>query len=189
MRVPGLPSVVDARGGGCGNGRACTPRVWWRIVLEGRCYAVAPKVSSGVWGIAVRTRCASGSGWALRCGVIGRGVRGTAQVVNDSGSAVLAANVEMICLGSPAFCALRVFPPRDRSMRRRPGCQPRQTAIVVPDELGELRAAPVLVSWSATTSAIVAAPAGPASSRRCLCRHVRSSRRSERPPCPRPDTA
>jgi hypothetical protein len=48
-------------------------------------------------------------GLGLRCGVIGRGVRGTAQVVNDSGSAVLAANAEMICLGSPAFCALRVF--------------------------------------------------------------------------------
>jgi hypothetical protein len=138
-----------------------------------------PKVSSGVWGIGVRTRCASGSGWALRCGVIGRGVRGTAQVVNDSGSAVLAANVEMICLGSPAFCALRVFPLRHRSMRRRPGCQPEPTAIVVPDAGRGRR--PLARSWP---NPLVLLPP-----RRCLCRHVRSSRRSERPPCPRLDTA
>jgi hypothetical protein len=38
----------------------------------------------------------------MRCVVIGRDIRGTAQVVNESGSAVLAANLEMICLGSPA---------------------------------------------------------------------------------------
>jgi hypothetical protein len=78
----------------------------WRIVLVGPCHAVTPGGVLGL-GIRVTTRCASGSGRAMRCGVIGRGIRGTAQVVNESGSAVLAANLEMICLGSPATLGAR----------------------------------------------------------------------------------
>jgi hypothetical protein len=38
----------------------------------------------------------------MRCVVIGRDKRGTVRVVNESGSAVLAASLEMACLGSPA---------------------------------------------------------------------------------------
>jgi hypothetical protein len=157
---------------------------------RGRCYAVAPKVSSGVWGIGVRTRCASGSGWALRCGVIGRGVRGTAQVVNDFGSAVLAANVELICLGSPAFCALRVFfllvtvlcvADRDASLDKRRSSSPTNSENSGPRRSWSVGRRPLARSWP---NPLVLLPP-----RRCLCRHVRSSRRSERPPCPRPDTA
>jgi hypothetical protein len=75
---------------------------------SGRYYAVTPKWSSRFWGLGVRTRCASGSGRAMPCVVIGRDIRGTAQVVNESGSALLAANLEMTCLASPAtLCARR----------------------------------------------------------------------------------
>jgi hypothetical protein len=38
----------------------------------------------------------------MRCVVTGRDARGTAEVVNEFGSAVLAANLGMTCLGSPA---------------------------------------------------------------------------------------
>jgi hypothetical protein len=48
----------------------------------GRSYAITPKVEFRGWGIGVRTRCVSGSGRAMRCVVIGRDIRGTAQVVN-----------------------------------------------------------------------------------------------------------
>jgi hypothetical protein len=68
----------------------------------GRCCAMTPKAELRGWGIGVKTRCATGSGWAMRCVVTGRDARGTAEVVNEFGSAVLAANLGMTCLGSPA---------------------------------------------------------------------------------------
>ena len=46
------------------------------------CCAMTPKAEFRGWGIGVKTRCATGSGRAMRCVVIGPDIRGTAQVVN-----------------------------------------------------------------------------------------------------------
>ena len=79
-----------------------TPWDWLSIVLVGPALRINAQVEFRGLGIGVRTRCASGSGRAMRCVVIGRDIRGTVQVVNESGSAVLAASLEMACLDSPA---------------------------------------------------------------------------------------
>jgi hypothetical protein len=65
-------------------------------------YAVTPKVwSSGVLGIGVRTCCARG-----RAGLCGASsaprYRRHSAGPDEAGSAVLAANLDMTCLGSPA---------------------------------------------------------------------------------------
>ena len=68
-----------------------------------RWYAMTPKGSSGC-GFDVRTRCASVSGGAMRCVVIGRHIYigGAAQDVNESGSARGCRKPRGTCLGSPA---------------------------------------------------------------------------------------
>ena len=102
MRVPGL-TVCGGRAGSeaaviaghAHRGTGGAPS------SSGRCHAVTPKVEFRGLG----HRCENplcqcvGPGEGV---VIGRDIRGTAQVVNESGSAVLAANLEMTCLGSPA---------------------------------------------------------------------------------------
>lgn len=102
IRVRGLIVCGGRRVGGRGHGRTRTPWDWWGIVLVGP--VLRNDAQSGVPGLGYRceTRCATGSGWAMRCVVTGRDARGTAEVVNEFGSAVLAANLGMTCLGSPA---------------------------------------------------------------------------------------